>query len=189
MITAKRRRFKVIKKRAIHMSSILLLSLLLTFPLANGVMAAGEIEFVFEYTFTSAVPVYMSGHNGDPNWIERFNYMANVFFEGSFIGTASGNATFVNPPISLTDRYTNVILTEVISFPGIGTFQVTAQGIGLSSSTSPVMGDLTISYAGSISNGTGDILDVYGTTGGSGILNIFTGTGNLKNVIRARFGY
>lgn len=179
----------MIKKRAIHMCIILLLSLLLTFALAKGVMAAGETELVFEYTYTSSVPVYMSGHNGDPNWIERFNYTANVFFEGSLIGTTSGNATFVNPPISLNDRYTNAILTEVISLPGIGTFQVTAQGIGLSSSTSPVMGDLTISSAGSISNGTGDILDVYGTIGGSGILNIFTGTGNFKNVIRVRSGY
>ncbi len=179
----------MIKKREIHMCIPLLLTLLLTLFSAQGVMAAGETEYVFEYTFTSAVPVYMSGHNGDPNWIERFNYTANVFFEGSFIGTASGNATFVNPPISLTDRYSNVILTEVMSLPGIGTFQVTAQGIGLSSSTSPAMGDLTISSAGSISNGTGDILDIYGTIGGSGILNIFTGTGNLKNVIRARFGY
>lgn len=179
----------MLKKRAIQTCIILLLYLLLVFPLAKGVMAAGEIELVLEYTFTSAVPVYMSGHTGDPNWIERFNYTANLFFEGSFIGTSSGNATFVNPPISLTDRYTNVILTEVVSLPGIGTFQVTAQGIGLSSSTSPVMGDITISSAGSISNGTGDILNVYGTIGGSGILNIFTGTGSLKNVLRARFGY
>ena len=110
----------MLKKRAIQTCIILLLYLLLVFPLAKGVMAAGEIELVLEYTFTSAVPVYMSGHTGDPNWIERFNYTANLFFEGSFIGTSSGNATFVNPPISLTDRYTNVILTEVVSLPGIG---------------------------------------------------------------------
>lgn len=173
----------MIKKGVVYVC----VTFLLTFFLVQGVMA--QDEYVLEHTFTSLTPVFMSGHDGDLNWIEGFNYTSDIFMEGSKVGTASGQLRILNPPMNLTEHYSYAIVKAVYSLPGIGTFEVSEQLLALSSSTTPTAGDTTLSYSGSISNGTGDLLNIYGLVAGTGISNIFTGQGNSKEIIRVRFGF
>ena len=115
----------MIKKGSVYVC----VAFLLAFFLVQGVMA--QDEYVLEHTVTSVTPVYMSGHDGDPVWIEGFNFTTDVFLDGSKVGTASGQCTLLNPPINLTERYAHLIHKGVTSLPGIGTFEVTAQSIAL----------------------------------------------------------
>lgn len=179
------RKIKMIKKGNFYVR----IAFLLTFFYVQGVMAAGEAEYVLETNITSLTPVYMSGHEGDPNWIEGFNITGDISLDGDSIGTTSGQITLLNPPLNPTNQYDSAILKYVNSLPGIGTYEVTAQAIALGSSTNPTAGDLTVSWSGSISNGTDTLLNFYGLSVGIGVANNFTGEGTLKEVIRVRKGF
>ena len=67
----------MIKKGTIYFC----IAILLTFLLVQGVKAAGETEYVFEETYTSLVPIFMSGHDGDLNWISGFSGSGNTLLE------------------------------------------------------------------------------------------------------------
>ncbi|MEJ2684037.1 MAG: hypothetical protein P8Z71_06550 [Candidatus Sulfobium sp.] len=162
---------------------------LLTFFFAQGVMAAGEVELVLEGHVTSVAPTYMSGHDGDFNWIEGFSLTGDLYLNNVKVGTTSGQVTLSNPPLTVTERYDNLMIRYTNTISGIGTYEVTAQGIALASSTSPTVGDITFAWSGSISNGTGGLLDVYGLSTGNGVSNFMVGGGTYKEVIRVRFGY
>lgn len=162
---------------------------LLTLLLVRGAMAAGEVEVVFEGNVTTVTPIYMSGHDGDFNWIEGFSFAGDIYLNDQKVGTTDGQVTLVNPPLSVTERYDNLIVRHKDTITGVGTYEVTAQGIALASSTSPAMGDVTFAWAGSISNGTGVFADVYGLSTGNGVSNFIVGGGTYKQVMRIRIGY
>ncbi len=95
----------------------------------------------------------------------------------------------LNPPLKLTDTYGPAMFQVVNTLPGIGSFEVTAQSIGLSSSTTPTAGDVTLAWSGSISNGTDSLLDIHGVSAGTATVNIFTLQGQSKETILIRFGF
>jgi hypothetical protein len=173
------------KKVIIYLSIIFLLALLF----AQGIRAAGEVEYVFEKTATSFAPIYMSGHDEDPNWIEGFNITVNISLNSAEIGTASLQVKLLNPPVNMTEVYDYITIKFVNNFTGIGTFEVTGLGVTLGSSTTATAGDMTFAWSGSISNGTGSLANIYGLSSGTAIANIFTGEGSARETIRIRFGY
>ena len=175
----------MIKKRTIYFC----ITILLTLFLVQGVKAAGEVEYVLENPFTSLVPTFMSGHEGDPNWISGFSGTGNILLQGSSLGTYTFQVVMLNPPLKLTDTYSLAMFQVVNTLPGIGSYEVTAQSIGLSSSTTTTAGDITFAWSGSISNGTDSLLDIHGVSAGTATANIFTGEGSSRETIQIRFGY
>ncbi len=165
------------------------LTFLLTFFFVQGAMAAGEVEVVLERNNTSITPIYMSGHMGDSNWIEGFSSAADIYLGNVKVGTSSGTITFSNPPMIVGERYGNLIIHFTNTITGVGTYEVTGQGISLASSTTTTAGDTTLAWTGSISNGTGGFSNIYGLSAGTGVSNVFEGGGTLKEVDRIRIGY
>ena len=150
--------------------------------------ALGEVEIVIEKSFTFT-PIFMSGHEGDLNWISGYNFTGDVLIDGNKVGTLSGTATVVNPPLVLTDVFSYGIASIKSSIPGLGSFEQHGQTIAFGSSTTLTTGDSTISWAGSISNGSGELANTYGIFSGIGTLNLFAGQGSLKDTILYRSGY
>ena len=175
----------MLARRTVFLCSALLLSLLMV-PMAIG---AGESEIVFENSFTSITPIFMSGHSGDPRWIEGFNITGDINSGGSKIGTLTITATFFNPPMSLTERYNLGLIKMVNTFPAYGTFEINGQWLSMGSSTFATSGDITVSWSGSISNGTGSLSSMVGIVAGNTKANTFTGTGTGKEIVLLRFGY
>lgn len=159
------------------------------FFICPGAIAAGEVELVFERNNKSITPIYMSGHEGDFNWIEGFSSTGDIYMDNVKVGTSSGTVTFSNPPMMLGERYDNLIIHFKNTITGIGSYEVTGQGIALASSTTTTAGDITLAWFGSISNGTGGLSNLYGLSAGNGVSNVFEGGGLLKEVDRVRIGY
>ena len=59
----------------------------------------------------------------------------------------------------------------------------------MGSSTSATSGDVTFSWFGSISNGTGSLSSMVGLVAATGEGNIYTGGGTGKEIVLFRFGY
>lgn len=159
------------------------------FFFAQGAMAAGEVELVFDTTVTSVAPIFMSGHEGDLNWIEGFSLTGDIYVNNIKVGTTSGQVTLSNPPMSIVEQYDNFTVRIKNTLTGVGTYEVSAQGIALASSTTPTVGDITFAWSGSISNGTGGLSNLYGLSVGNGASNVFVGGGTLKDISRVRIGY
>ena len=158
--------------------------------LANTVTwAAGEAEYILEKKVTSITPVFMTGHQGDFEWIEGLQINGENYLKGSAtqIGTFSATANVINPPLRLEEYYDHVYFTILNTFPELGTFQVT--GIGISLGSSGNAGDTVFAYSGSISNGTGIFENNYGLSAGNAVSNIFAGGGAMTEVINIRTGY
>ena len=149
--------------------------------------ALGEAEIVIEKNFTFT-PTFMSGHEGDLSWISGYNFIGDVLMDGNKVGTFSASATVLNPPLVLTDVFSYAIVSMTSSIPGLGTFEQHGQSISFGSSTTLAAGDSTVSLAGSISNGSGDLSNTYGIFSGIGTINFYTGQGSLKDTILYRTG-
>lgn len=160
---------------------------LLTCFYFQPVMAAGEVEYILEKRVTSITPVFMIGHLGDPNWIEGFLFEGDIFLEGGEtpIGTFTGEATLFNPPLNQAEVYDAAFIVILNVLPGIGTFRTTGSGVGLGSSTD----DTGISWAASISDGTGALINSYGLSVGNGVVKPFAGQGTLTEVVNIRTGF
>jgi hypothetical protein len=175
----------MLARRTVFLCSALLLSLLIV-PMAIG---AGESELVLEKSFTTMTPVFMSGHPGDPNWIEGFDVTGDINLGGSKIGTLTATIRLFNPPMSSTERYDYALVKIVNTIPGFGTFETNGPGFSMGSSTSATSGDMTFSWTGSISNGTGSLSSMVGIVGGNATANSFTATGSGKEIVLYRFSY
>ena len=175
----------MIRKRAVCVCVAFLLSLFFV----QAVTAKDEIEVVLEKNFTMT-PIFMDGHEGDPQWIKGFDLAGDIFIDGSKLGSFTGQVTLFDPPADLSmDRYSYALVRAVNSFPGIGSFEVTAHGIRLGSSTSATEGDIMFAWCGSISNGTDGLLNMWGLSAGTANANAITGGGSSKETIRVRFAY
>jgi hypothetical protein len=88
----------------------------------------------------------------------------------------------------ITDRQRTgpIGASDVNTFPGIGSFEVTAQLVAFGSSTSESVGDGTIAWHGSISNGSDDLSNIMGLSAGIGSFNLFTAQGSAKEIIQVR---
>ena len=153
----------------------------------QGVMA--DSEYAFEHIFTSMIPVYMNGHEGDPEWIEGFEYEGDILMGGNKVGTLTARVTLINPPMNLTERYDQAMIKMVNSISGKGSFEESGIGISFGSSTAPLTGNITFAWWGSITNGTGSLKNIVGVSAGAASANMFTGQGSGKETILIRFGY
>ena len=170
------------KKVAGYMFSILLFNL---FSIQD--LMAQQVVLVRE--FATVTPIFMSGQEGNMEMIEGFELQGDILLDGNVVGTSSGRVLLLNPPVNLLERYDQGILTITNTFPGVGSFQVTAQFVSLGSSTSPSAGDGSFSWSGSISNGSGDLEDSFGLSAGIGSYNIFTGQASGTETIQLRSGF
>lgn len=173
------------KKRYL-LSFVCLLAFALISSTANS---AGEVEYIIEKDFNKMTPVYMVGHGGDPAWIEGFAVGGNIFFNGSKVGTVTGDVWLWNPPMVLGAPYAQVGMLITNTITGLGTFEVHAQGVALGSSTSAAKGDVTVSWSGSVANGTGFFNNRYGLSAGAITANNFKGTGSGSEIVLLRNGF
>ena len=162
---------------------------LATVLFSGPISGAGEEQYILDKTFTSITPVFMSGHEGDMNWVEGFTFAGEVLLNGASIGTVSGEATLWNPPMNYVDAYDQASVRITNNIDGMGSFEVHAQGVALGSSTTTVAGDIVVSWSGSVANGTGSLSNLYGLSAGNVGVNIFLGTASGTEVLRLRFGF
>jgi len=172
-------------RKGIIYAFILLLGI---FAYSHEGLALGEVEIGMEKNFTFA-PIFMSGHEGDLNWVSGFALAGQVLMDGKEVGTFTGEARVVNPPLVLTDTFSYGMGSLTISIPALGTFEQHGQLISFGSSTTLTAGDSTVSWAGSIINGSGQLSNVYGIFSGIGVINFFTGQGIIKDTMLVRVGY
>jgi len=166
-----------------------LVALLATVLFSGPLSAAGEQEYILDKTFDSSVPVFMDGHEGDMNWVKGFVFTGDILLGGTPIGTVSGEATFWNPPMNFLEVYDQASVTMTNNIDGMGSFEVYAQAVAMGSSTTATVGDVIVSWAGSIANGTGSLSNLYGLSAGNIGTNIFLGTASGTEVLRLRFGF
>jgi len=150
---------------------------------------AAAQQLVLTKEFTEITPIFLSGHEGDFSMITGFNYAGDILLDGAKVGTVSGEGMLLNPPLDLNERYDSGFLTIVNTVPGIGSFQVVGQFLSLGTSTSSETGMAELSWNGSICNGTGNLENMYGLSVGTGSVNLYSGAGNVTEIIRFRFGY
>jgi len=155
----------------------------------KSVIAADEVEHILQKTITSATPEYISGREGDPTAMKGFAITFDIFLNGTQVGTGTGEITVLDPPVNLNDQYGHAIIKMVNTLPDIGSYEVTAHSLNLSSSTTVTIGDVVAAWAGSISNGTGSLESTFGLSSGTGVVNIFSGTGEMTEVLRIRTGF
>jgi hypothetical protein len=165
-------------------------ALLLTLGLSSmAVVALGEQEYIVEKEFDTFEPIYLAGHEGDPQWIEGFRFSGQIYLNGGVIGGVTGEARVWNPPINFGEVYEQVSLQITNTITGLGTFQVYAQGVTLGSSTTASVGDYVLAWSGIVTNGTGSFAGFYGTSAGSGLANVFGGTASATEIITLRASF
>ena len=163
--------------------------LLLSFGSAQSAIAANETEHILQKTITSTTPQYLNGREGNPAAIKGYAIAFDIFIGGTQVGTGTAEVTLLDPPANLSDSYSHAILKVTNTLTGLGSYDVTAHAISLGSSTTTTSGDTVNAWAGSISNGTGQLENIYGVSSGTAVSNIFTGTGEMTEVIRIRIGF
>jgi adenine-specific DNA methylase len=133
-------------------------------------------------------PIFMLNHTGDPNWIKGFHFEGDTFLQGgtTAIGSFSGDVLLNNPPLNQADFYEQAFVTILNDITGYGSFTVTANSVGLSSSAQN--GDYVFAWSGSISNGTGALENNFGLSAGNTVANVFAGQGLITEVVNIRNG-
>lgn len=170
-----------------RISFSILVVFLSTLFLVQGAMADEEI--IFKRAITSVTPVFMAGHDGDFEWIEGYDFICNILLNGNPAGTCSGQIRILNPPLDLVERYDTSMIKIYNTITDLGSFEMTGSSTTMGSSSSDLTGDITFAWHSSLSNGTGVLSGIYGWSGGSGSVNIFTGLGGSTEVILYRIGY
>jgi len=162
--------------------------LLLAAFLAPALYAAGEAEIVLEKKFTSLTPTYMSGHEGDPQWISGFVTSGDIISGGTKIGTVASTLTLLNPPMSMTEKSAILFIKVTNTITGVGTFETTGMGVSAANSTTMTKGDFLLAWFGSLGNGAASLVGIQGLSSGVVSANIFSGSGEGRETLRVRFG-
>jgi hypothetical protein len=147
--------------------------------------------YLVEKNFNKVMPVFMPGHAGDPAWVEGFVIGGDIFYDGAKVGTVTGEVWLWNPPLAFNEAYQQVgmVITNTITALGNSTFEVHAQGVALGSSTTAASGDVTVTWSGSVANGTGFFANNYGVSAGAVSANMFTQTAIGDEIVRVRSGF
>lgn len=172
------------ERKKIFLSCALLLALLMV-PMG----AAADDELQFNKTFMSFTPIFMSGHEGDMEGIEGFTGTGDIYLGATKLGTVTFSATFINPPMSYTDRYEYVQIKMVNTITGMGTFEVNGIALSMGSSTFSTDYNTTISWTGSISNAAGSLSGLVGLSAGTVQANMATSTATVTELVLYRFSY
>ena len=151
--------------------------------------ASADDEIQLAKTFTSFTPVFMNGHEGDMDWIGGFTGTGDIYEGATEMGTVTFAATLINPPMSYTDTYEYVQMKMVNTITGMGTFEVNGIALSLNSSTFPTDYNTTLSWTGSISNGTGSLSSLVGLSAGTFQVNMATFAATGTELILYRLGY
>jgi hypothetical protein len=175
---------KMLVKGALSLLATIAIAL---FPVTS--LSSGEVEYIVEKEFSSVTPVFMEGHAGDMAYVSGFTFAGDIYFNGQPIGTVSGETWLWNPPMNMVDIYDQVGLRIVNSIDGLGSFEVHAQGVAVGSSTTAAQGDITVSWSGSVANGSGFFDDNYGVSAGAIVGNFYLGSAEGTEVLRIRTGY
>jgi hypothetical protein len=141
-----------------------------------------------EKQVTSLEVHYLSGHVGDINYIQGAIFDADIYYNGSKIGTCAGSLLFLNPPLDFNARYAPAAVKYVNTIPGNGSYQVNAQGIGFFTSDI-YSGKGTVAFSGSISNGTDNLESMVGLASAIGEFDLVKQTGVIEETISVRMGY
>ena len=155
----------------------------------QSAMAADETEHILQKTITSNTPAFLSGREGDLTAIAGYAITFDIFLNGTQVGTGTGEITLLDPPVNFDDQYGHAIIKMVNTLTDIGNYEVTANSVNLASSTTATVGDVVAAWAGSISNGTGSLENTFGLSSGTAVANIFSGTGEMTEVLRIRTGF
>jgi hypothetical protein len=175
--------------KTMHLRSISGIFLLAIALFAPSTYGAGEVEYIVQKEFDTLAPVYMAGHDGDSAWIQGFVFSGSILLQGQVVGSVSGEVRLSNPPLNVFRDYTHVSVTSTNSINGLGTFEVHAEGVALASSTTAAAGDVLVSYAGSIANGTGFFRNGYGLASAAIVSNFYVGTASGSEIVRLRSGF
>jgi len=141
-----------------------------------------------EKQFTAIEIVYLSGHDKDLTQVEGVDFTADLYWNGTKIGTTEGILRFLNPPRDPAARYAPAFIKYVNTIPGNGSYQVNAQGMGLF--TSDIYSKkATFTYSGSICNGTDNLESMVGLAEGIGEFDLAKQTGVIEETISVRMGY
>jgi hypothetical protein len=135
---------------------------------ARGIQAANEVQYVLQGSGSTVVPTFVPGHEGDFNKVTGFLVAGDIYFNGSKIGSYDAEVILANPPVNNSPYQYGMMLSSY-TFPGLGTIDATSQTLLMSSSTTPMAGDVVFAWMGSLSNGTGSLADAYALTSGTGI--------------------
>ncbi len=141
-----------------------------------------------EKQITSIYVVYLSGHENDDTMIEGVDFAADIYWDGSKIGTTEGKMRFLTPSLQPNAKYAPATVTYVNDIPGNGSYQVNAQGIGMFTSDI-YSGKGTFTYAGSISNGKDNLKSMVGLASAIGEFDLVKETGSIQETISIRMGY
>lgn len=183
-LTHPERRFKMFQRKKQFLLYALLIGLFI-FP--TGASADNEIQF--DILFGSFTPIFMSGHEGDINWIEGFTGTGDIYLGDTMMGTLTATYTAINPPASFTERYEYAKMKIVHTITGMGTFEVNGMALSMGSSTATTDYKSTLSWSGSISNGTGSLSGLVGHAVGTAQVSLATFTGTATEMLLYRIGY
>lgn len=161
------------------------LAVLLMLPMG----ASADTEIQLSMTLSSFAPVFMSGHDGDANWIEGFTGSGDLFLGKKKAGTLTFSATLTNPPMSYTDRYEYLQMKVTHTLTGMGSFEVNGIALSLNNSNFATNYSTTISWTGSISNGTESLSSLVGLSSGTVQANLGTLAATGTEMILYRLGY
>jgi hypothetical protein len=151
-----------------------------------GAAAADLDQYTLDKDFYAVSPIYMAGHENDPEWIAGFNVSGDIYWNDALIGTVEGEIRLSNPPMMLSEVYDQAYLRISNTISGVGSFEVHAQGVAMGSSTP---GESLFSWAGTVANGTGYFDGFYGQSAGTGIANVFAGNAESTEIVSLRSEY
>ena len=172
------------KKKRISLLYVLLIALLI-FPM----QAAADDQIQLDKTFTSFTPVFMSGHEGDLDWIEGFEGTGDIYMGAEKVGTLTATLTMLNPPVSFAEKYEYGQLKVVNTITGMGTFEVHGMALSMGSSTVATDFQSTLAWTGTISNATGSLAGLVGLSSGTASVDMATFTAAGKELLLYRLVY
>jgi hypothetical protein len=144
-----------------------------------GIQQAGAVEvldLVLQQENNVLTPVFMDGHEGDPNWIGGFSFVSDITLNGVKIGTYSGSLDLRDKPMVLTRMFDTYDSQGSIEFTGIGTCALAGSGIGMLASA---QGDMLVSFAGKMDACTGGLAGIAAIINGRGQASLTSSSGTI----------
>lgn len=142
-------------------------------------------------TINVFIPIFMSGHDGDMEWIEGIKTAGDIFIGEEKVGSFTKTFMVINPPTSFTGSCKNAFgsFKIVNEISNLGTFEVTGIGISMASSTMSTDFTTTYSWTGTISNGTDALSNLVGLSSGTAEINFAASKGVSQELILYRMGF
>lgn len=164
------------------------LAVLFTCCLAQVSMAQ-EFEFELVHVTKSFAPVFPTGSEGDLRQIQGFLIGDDVLLGGVVIGESSGRVDLLAPPLDLTRPHSFGFTTRTSCFGELGCFEASGYLVGLTNSSTPRTGEVTLALTAAVENGSGVFANIYGVVTAVGTANLYTAQSTMRYAYRVRLGY